>query len=170
MAARRLVIIMLILLGLTLIIAVTVPEPVRDAGEETATDTAPTETTPTETAPTETAPEETTPQGPADPGLAADCDLITCFRLDASAREVTVVPAAVGDQLFLSIRSKTTDLVEIPTLGLIDAVGPDNAATFDLLPDSAGSYGIRMIEADRLIGRIEVSVSGEGARGRQAQQ
>ena len=68
-----------------------------------------------------------------------------------------MVPVTQGQQLTLLVKSpRKTDLVEIPALGLIDSVTPDKPAIFDLFADRVGDYGVRLVEGDRLIGRVEV--------------
>jgi hypothetical protein len=139
MAARRLLIVMLVLLGISILAAALVPPRNLRDGSTASTIAEPTE-------PTETAPPDTVPRGA---GKSA--------RIEVDAKRISVVPLTLGDQLSLTIASKRADLVEIPALGLIDSLGPNGAALFDVLPSRAGSYGIRLVEADRLVGRIEVT-------------
>jgi hypothetical protein len=138
MAARRLLIVMLVLLGLSTLAAALIPaETLRDEQTETATTT--TEAT------------QTQPSGGARPGG------LFVQRIEVGGNRVPVVPIKVGDQLRLTVRSRRADLLEIPALGLVRAVGPEAPAHFDILAEAPGSYGIRFIEADRVAARVEVS-------------
>lgn len=87
----------------------------------------------------------------------------SCATIDIDAERITVVTVDLGEQLGLTVRSPSaTDLVEIPALGLIDSADPFKPANFDLLADRKGNFGIRLVEADRLIGRIEVRPQARG--------
>ena len=139
MAARRLLIVMLVLLGISTLAAALVPTPSSQEGDEgTASET------------TETKPPDPLPIGE---GLRAE--------IEVGGNEIPVVgsrqkPVEVGDQLALKVRCDCSDLVEIPALGLVEAVSPEAPAHFDLLPLNPGSYGIRLVDADRVVARIEV--------------
>ncbi len=136
MAARRLLIVMLVLLGVSTLAAALVPP--RSAREGS--------TTSTTTEATETGPLDTVPRGE---GKSA--------RIEVDSNRISVVPVALGDQLSLTIASDRADLVEIPAIGLIDSLGPNGPALFNVFASRVGSYGIRLVEADRLVGRIEVT-------------
>lgn len=140
MAARRLLIVMLVLLGVSTLAAALVPTPEPQEDEES-----------TASQPTATEPRDPLPKGEK---LQAE--------IEVGGEKVPVVgsrdrPVAVGDQLALEVRCKCSDLVEIPALGLVQAVSPGTPARFDLLPASAGSYGIRLLDADTVAARIEVT-------------
>ncbi|CAN5514059.1 hypothetical protein BH20ACT15_BH20ACT15_03740 [soil metagenome] len=168
MAARRLLVLMVILLGVSTILAASLPDRVRDPeqGTESAGSTGSEKVAETETqatSPEAAAPGASLPAAQdSDAQAAADCDVVTCVTINAERPEVTIVKAPLGGQLALTVRSRKADTVEIPALGQIDVVSADAPATFDLLIDSAGTYGIGLIRADRLIGRIEVT-RGSGA-------
>lgn len=145
MAARRLLILMLVLLGVSTLAAALVPTPGReDEGEETEATTAP--------ATTEAAPAKARKgDGPAPEGgrhLQA--------RIEVGGEKIPVVPVAVGDQLTLEIRSKHRGLLEIPALGRVEAVSPGTSAFFYLLARERVSYGIRFVGAEKVVARIEV--------------
>ena len=72
-------------------------------------------------------------------------------------RKVVVVPMEVGDQLPLTVRSKASDQLEIAALGLLEPVSPEAPARFDILATAPGTYGMRLVEADDVVARIEVS-------------
>jgi hypothetical protein len=63
----------------------------------------------------------------------------------------------VGEQLTLIVRSERADQLEIPGLGLLEPVAPNAPARFDILAEAPGNYGMRLVEADRVVARIEVS-------------
>lgn len=136
MVARRLLIVMVIMLGVATLAAALVPE--RALREET------TESTTTEaTEPTTT--EAALPRGEGK-GYR--------FKLEKGA--VKVVEARVGDQLSLTIDSYRSGLLEIPALGLVAAVAPGAPARFEVLAREPDSYGIRFIDANEIVARIEI--------------
>ena len=138
MAARRLLIVMLVLLGVSTLAAALVGN--RPLGEEGTDSTIASETE------TETIPTDTVPEGP----------LLKPLAIDVGGK-VQVIPLEVGEQLTLIVRSKRTDQLEIPALGLLEPVAPNAPARFDILARAPGNYGMRFVEADRLVARIEVS-------------
>lgn len=135
MAARRLLIVMLILLGISTLAAALVPP--QSARDESSGSTA--------TAQTETTPTDKLPNGKA---LSA--------TIAVGGDQIPVVPVKLGDQLTLTVKSDRADLLEIPALGLVEAVAPGSPARFEVLAEERGSYGIRFVEADRVVARIEV--------------
>lgn len=172
MAARRLIVILLVLLGLSALLAVQLPQQSREtrSGTESATTTT---TDTTATAPTETTP-AAPPPAPAEPVAAEKqpvdilCGEDRCATIEIDPKLTAVVPVTQGQQLTLLVKSpRKTDLVEIPALGLIDSVTPDKPAIFDLLADRPGDYGVRLVEGDRLIGRVEVRPRAREERARE---
>jgi hypothetical protein len=135
MAARRLLIVMLILLGLSTLAAALVPPQSLKEGTGTTTTEA-----------TQPVPADTVPHG-------------QCLSADITVGEgaVPVVPLPVGDQLSLKISSNQSDELEVPRLGLVEVVAPDLPAHFNILAESPGSYGIRFVNADMLAARVEVT-------------
>jgi hypothetical protein len=138
MAARRLLIVMLVLLGISTLAAALIPP---QSLRENATSTA---TTTTATLPTATAP----PQAPSGRSLG--------FKFKVDGRRVKVVQAEVGDQLRLQISSTRFGQLEVPAFGLVDTVGPDQPALFDLLVDRPGTIGIYYVGTNRLAAQIQV--------------
>jgi hypothetical protein len=144
MAARRLLIVMLVLLGFSTLAAALVQPPAQQEGTGS------------------TIAEETEPTIP-DPlpkgkGLG--------FDFEVGGEKIQVVQAEVGDQLSLVISSKRSDLLEIPAFGLLEAVGPGSPARFQLLVREPGAYGIRFVEANRVVARIEARGRGDASRSR----
>jgi hypothetical protein len=63
-----------------------------------------------------------------------------------------------GDTLQLEVAGDVLDSVLIERLDRVDGIEPTTPARFDLLIDApAGSYPIRLVDADRRIGSIVVS-------------
>jgi hypothetical protein len=145
MAARRLVILMLILLGISTLAAALVPRPDRGDDEETATEG----TVGAGTGTTAAAPAE------GEPPTASRGKLLRA-RIGIGAGEIPVVPIKVGDNLSLEIRSKRAGLLEIPALGRVEAVSPGTPAFFDVRGREPASYGVRFLGGNRVVARIEV--------------
>ena len=63
-----------------------------------------------------------------------------------------------GDVLTLDVRGDVLDSVLIERLDMVQAIEPLTPARFEYLVDApVGSYPIRLVEADRRIGVIEIS-------------
>ncbi len=138
MAARRLLIVMLVLLGISTLAAALVPRNAR-LGQTSSTETATTKQK-------EPNPQARTPNGRA-----------LSVAIEVGGPKVPVVPIRVGDQLSLVVSSRRADLLEIPGFGLAKAVAPDAPARFDLLADRRGDYRILQADEDRLAARIRVA-------------
>jgi hypothetical protein len=162
MAARRLVIVMLVLLGISALAAALVPTRESDEGTVGSSETATTTATGAETT-------EAGADGPdgansaktkAKPDHGNDCTeaapmVVTC-TITVGGRTRPIVSIQPGEQLDLIVRSKLSDQVEIPALGLISTVAPAAPARFNLLPEESGDLGVRLVEAGRVVARIEV--------------
>jgi hypothetical protein len=129
-AARRLIFIMLALLLIASIAAYLVP--VEPPGEESST----TSTTAAEL---------------PEPG-----DLVRA-RIDAGREKRPTIKITLGDQLALTVAAPRPDRVEIAGLGELADVDPAAPARFDLLPSEPATYPVRLLDAGRIAGRIEVS-------------
>jgi hypothetical protein len=148
MAARRLLIVMLILLGLSTLAAALVPQHALHRDTTTgATATQGTETTP--------------PARP--PGRAL------MVRIKVGGKKVPVVatalckkrkpkcePLHVGDQLSLEVVSRKEAELEIPTFGLIGVASDNSPAFFQLLPQEPGTIGVLFTSPRRVAARVEV--------------
>ena len=138
MAARRLLIVMLVLLGISVLGGTLLPSPGSQEG---------TETTETQTKDAE----------PKQKGKAADPvprGELRRYTLEVTPERTFKIEVEVGDQLLLTVHSKKPDQVEIPRLGLIETMDKFAPAKFDLLIVEPGSYPIRLVEAKREVGRI----------------
>ena len=108
MAARRLLIIMLVLLGIsTLAAALVGNRPLREEGTGS--------TIASETEPT--VPPDTVPEGRQ----------LKPVVIEVGRARSKVIPMKVGDQLALIVRSPQAGLLEIPALGLLEPVAPERA-------------------------------------------
>jgi hypothetical protein len=151
MAARRLLIVMLVLLGLSTLAAALVPtRSLNDAGTGS--------TIAGETQTEATVPTDTVPRGkPLE------------LKIRVGGDQIPIVPIEVGDQLALTVVSRNSDQLEIPALGLIETVGPNLPATFDVLAEQRGDIGIRAVSADRVVAKIRVERRSKKAGKREVQ-
>jgi hypothetical protein len=132
MAARRLIMILLVLLFVSSLAAALVP--IDRSSDSTTTSTS------TTTALTQAS--------------QAGREVIT--RIDARERKPETIRVRVGDQLQLTVDGRAPDQVEIPRLDLLEPVSFGAPARFDLLADEPGTYAIRLLEARRTIGKLVV--------------
>ena len=149
MAARRLLIVMLVLLGLSTLAAALVPQhSLRDGSTSATTTTQPTEST---TTPTPTA------------GRSLSVEIVV------GGKKVPVVadalckkhkprcePLHVGDQLSLEVLSRGSAQLAIPAFGLIGVASDNSPAFFQLLPHEPGTIGVLFTSPRRVAARIEV--------------
>jgi len=133
MAARRLLIVMLVLLGLSTLAAALIPQRTIRNGSETDSTTQPGTTT--------------TSSRPAGRALTA--------KIFVGGKKVPVVagpvcgkrkprcePIHVGDRLSLLVYSKEPAQLEFPEFGLFGFASPEAPARFELLPETAARFGI----------------------------
>ena len=145
MAARRLLIVMLVLLGASTLAAALVPQrTLNEAGTTGTTTTQP-----------------TTPTAPV-PSPA----FLRPTKITVGGKKFPVVsPIKVGDQLSLLVRSRFPAEIEIPEFGLVGFASPNAPARFELLPDSPGTFGILFAASGKPAGQIEV-VAPSGSKGK----
>ena len=129
MVARRLLIVLAVLLGLTALAAGVAPRErlTTDSGDE-----------PVAVAPT-AEPESGHVQKTLDAG--------------ASGQRVA---AHIGETVTLTVRSDTLEAISLAEYGTQTAE-PDSPAHFELLADVPGSYSIDALESERQIGTLEIS-------------
>jgi hypothetical protein len=96
-----------------------------------------------EEAPTVSAPERTT--------VKAD--------IGASPARARTIPARVGDHLLLTVEADRIDQVEIPGLDQIRPVDENTPAQFDTILDRSGRFEVRMQDARRVVGVLNVRPS-----------
>ena len=95
------------------------------------------------------------PSGASRSTLPAGTTVVKQIPAEAGANSRVTVRR--GDTLELEVRGNTLDSVLIERMELMDAVEPDTPARFNLVIDApAGAYPIRLVEADRRIGAIEI--------------
>jgi hypothetical protein len=136
MAARRLLIVMLILLGLSTLAAALVPQHSLRGG--TTSDT--TTTQPTATAPTEASPAFVPPT-----------------KITVGGKKFPVVsPLPVGEQLVLLVRSRFPTQLDIPEFGQVGFATPEAPARFALLPTEPGTFGILFAPGGKVAAQIRV--------------
>jgi hypothetical protein len=131
MAARRLIIVMLVLLGVSTLAAALAPV---DSGPDSTS-------TSTRTAQTERD-ERTGGQ-------------LVRETIDAQAEKPKEISVPVGDQLSLHVESKHFGQVEIRELGLLDDVTPRDPARFDILADERGRHEVRLLGQKEEVGVLE---------------
>ena len=138
MAARRLIMAMLVLLVLSTVLAALIPVE-RDRARDDSSST----TTTTEAA-----------------QPAGELVRRTVRTDDATPDRIELTR---GDQLELIVESpKLADQVEIPAFGQLADVDPFFPARFDVLMLETGSFPVRLVEAGRVIARIDVSPDDRG--------
>lgn len=88
-----------------------------------------------------------TPVKPASPAVEQTLEL----------REPHTIAVNEGDELRLTVQGDVLDSVELVGLGLIEPVAPDTPAVFDVLADRPGSYPIRLVDSGEHVGRLRVT-------------
>jgi hypothetical protein len=143
MAARRLIIVLVVLFAISIGAALLAPDRrsslLGDRSDRSSTTTTTTSTTTTTTA-------RRLPSG----------EMVRA-RIDASAAKPESVDVMVGDQLELAVASKHARLVEIPAFGVTADAVPRAPASFNLLLREAGRVPVRDAETGALLGRIDVT-------------
>ena len=140
MAARRLMIVMVVLLGMSALAAALAPRP--QGGDESTTTT------------TTAKREHREPTG----GQLIE------RTIDAQSKRPQTITVPVGDQLSLRVKSSRPGEVEIPDLGLLENVTPVDPARFDVLASSKGRHELRLVGSERPVGLLEFGDS-EAKRG-----
>jgi hypothetical protein len=131
---RRLVILVIVLMGLTALATSVAPPPeTRRRG----------------------ASETPSPSPPQATITAAEPSAIS-LTLQATEKPQQV-QATVGDDVALDVKVDAVDSVVIDGLDAVDAVAPDSPAHFDLFADRAGTYPIRLLDANRELGELVIS-------------
>jgi hypothetical protein len=126
--ARRLLVLVVVLMGLTLVAALLAPPPQAPVVNST---------------------------GGAEAPADGSTDAVE-VTVDAGEGERDA-EVAEGDVVHLTVRSDELDSVELRGLDLIRTVAPDTPAEFDLLADVPGDYEIVLNEAEETIGTLRVT-------------
>lgn len=135
MAARRLLIVLVILLAISTFAALLVPPQGTDEGEDETLGSTPTGT-----------------EGRRPPPRG---ELVRA-SIDADQAKPRSVQLKLGDQLSLEVRSRRADQVVISGFGLIDDVERDAPARFDLFADRTGRFAVRLLDRSETVGRIVI--------------
>jgi hypothetical protein len=156
-AARRLLIVMLVLLGLSTLAAALVPQHgLRDGTTASTTTTQPTQSTTTaEPPPGRSLSVEIIVGGKKVPVVAAPL---------CKARKPRCEPLHAGDQLSLEVLSKKQAELEIPTFGLIGVASDNSPALFQLLPREPGTIGVLFTTPREVAARIQVLSAKDAAK------
>ena len=138
MLGRRLLVLFAVLLGLTALVTSLAPRPTitRPGLAQPTTTPSATETP----APTTASSRRIEKTISADPGKSR-------------AR----IRARVGDVLGLTVKGDVLDSVEIEDAGKLEPIEPGVPARFELLLDRRGELRVDLVDAERLIGLVEVS-------------
>ena len=157
MAARRLLIVMLVLLGTSTLAAALVPQSTLND------DTASTRST-------------TRAQTAAAPKPAAGRSLTAQITVGAKKPTVVVAgpvcrkakpkcePIHVGDQLTLLVYSKPGAPLEFKEFGQFQFAAPNAAARFELLPKTPGRFGISFAATDRVAATVQILSAGDARK------
>ncbi len=144
MAARRLVVVMLVLLAISTLATVLLPRPDHRVTPATTT----------------------TREPPVDvsPPRAAT-GLLLVARMQISGGQPKTVRIERGDELRLEVEAPFGADVEIPGFGLTEPVTPFAAASFDLLATATGRFPVRIVDPQRLVGQVLVGRPDSGRCG-----
>ena len=155
MAARRLLIVMLVLLGLSTLAAALVPQHALRDGTTGRTIT--------------TQPTTTTPEPPPGRSLSVEI-LVGGKKVPVVANPICKAlkprcePLHVGDALSLQVLSRGQAELEIPSFGLIGVASDNSPAFFQLLPREPGTIGVLFTTPRRVAARIQVLSAKAAAR------
>ncbi len=144
MAARRLLIVMLVLLGISTLAAALVPQhSLRDGTTSATTTTQPTTTT------------------AAVPSPA----FLPPTKITVGVKKFPVVsPVRVGQQLVLLVASRFPTQLEIQEFGQLGFASPNAPARFELLPTAPGTVGIQFLPSGKVAAQIRVVAPGAGKK------
>jgi hypothetical protein len=77
-------------------------------------------------------------------------------EIAAAPARVRTIPARVGDHLELTVESDRIDQATIQGLDEIQSVDATTPARFDTLLDHAGRFQVRMVDANKVVGVLDV--------------
>jgi hypothetical protein len=147
MVARRLLIVMLVMLVIASLSSVFLAEPGRRTGAGS--------------------PQTTTGEHPTRPPerRAEGKGRLVRVTLEASASRPQTIRLRTGDQLALRVAARRTAQVALVGLGQLEDVVPLGPARFNLYADRPGRFPIRVLPPKRTIGVIVVAEEGNRGRG-----
>jgi heme/copper-type cytochrome/quinol oxidase subunit 2 len=132
MLGRRVIILVAIVMGLTALAASVAPPPPR-----------------TTVTPGGAPPDVQAPRADVRP-----LDVRRTLRIGATARPR--IELELGQNLTLDVAGDVIDTVAIPELGVLEPVEPGSPAGIQVYADTPGMYPIRLLDANRSIGVIEI--------------
>lgn len=88
---------------------------------------------------------------PAAPGRLIEASV------KAGARRAETIRLRPGDQLELTVRSRTAGQVEIARFGMLEDVGPSEPARFSLLVGKPAHFEVRLAGSGRPVASVEVA-------------
>jgi hypothetical protein len=135
---RRILVLVLVLMGLTALAASLTPPP------------RPVQRNPATTGPTPT-PQAVEPRPASAPRTVS-------ARLSETGRPRTV-DARTGDTIELDVSGNTPDTVVIDDLAVSEPVDPDSPAQVEIYADTPGSYPVLLLDSGRRIGAIRITRS-----------
>lgn len=97
---------------------------------------------------------------PAAPGRLVKASVQT------GARRAETIRLRPGDQLELTVRSRTAGQVEIARFGTLEDVGPSEPARFSLLVGEPAHFEVRLAGSGRPVASVEVAPPGARRRAR----
>ena len=100
------------------------------------------------------APEPETDEVPVTPPAARSVAVVE--KQLSAAEDDQSIRARVGDMIRFEVTGDVLDSVEVERLERIDGIAPGTSARFEIIADAAGVYPIRLVEADRRIGRLDI--------------
>lgn len=161
MAARRLIIVMLILLGISTAVAIIAPDPAERAAESGTTGSATTEQADDggSTGTTGQTGGATGSRGPAEGRSGSDGDqspetIKATVRVSDSRNDASVC-ASPGSRLVLTVRTSEPLDVTIPEFGRTATITPYAPELFDLvMPEGSGRYDIEALGTGRAVATI----------------
>ncbi len=147
MAARRLILVMLVLLIVSSVGFALVPVPSSQLDQAATT-------------------AESMTRAP----VAEPNGELVAERIRAGSGKPREIEVGLGDQLELTVVAQRFDQVAIARLGVLEDVDRGAPAVFDLLPIAPGSYAVRLLGAGETIARIEVVKAGTRPQGGEREQ
>ena len=139
MAARRLLIVMLVLLGVSTLAAALIPQ-----------------------SPREDASTQSTTQATTTTAMPPSPVYLPPTKITVGGKKLPIVsPVRVGDRLTLVVRSRVPAQIEIPEFGLLAFAAPDAPARFELLAETPGTFGILFATTGKVAAQIRVVPAAE---------
>ena len=90
------------------------------------------------------------------PPATSSREIFKTISADAGAPR-TKIHARVGDVLALTVKGDVLDGVEIEGAGKLEPIEPGSPAHFEILLDRRGELRVGLVDAERLIGVVDVS-------------